>query len=733
MEVIMMKNRISITLAAVGFCVLLSACSKAPANSSDIRQDAAGSTYTENTETETADAETESAVTEETGSIDNTESTESDTPVTSGGRPWIDSDLKENLTENMKTDPRDDFHLYANKDWLLENEIPDGHESWSFFTERGFDVDKQCMELLKDESIEGHDGELVRTLNSLLLDWDERGRNGISDLEELYSELLRVRTIEDVDQLLEERSNIILLSQLVAMKSSIGYNDPEHYVAVIDTPSLILNDSAEYRERSAYGDACYKLYKDTFIYLAGKFGMSENEAEKCFEDAIGFETLLADHIYTTQEKNSDEYYEKTNNEMTLDELTDLCRNYPLGRILDTAGYSYDGIYQVYNPGYLIRLDEVYTDENIEGIRARLIVKYLLAYIEWLDKDTYDLFQDMITRYFGTSGRLTDEEMAYDWVHKLLPQSMQKVYVEKYGSEEDREKIRSLFREIKDTYREMLLENDWATEELKEAAVRKLDHLTLNALYPDKFRDTSAIDLKGCSLIEAGQKIKEYEFDYNISLLGTARDQEMWALTDELSILLCNADYEPALNTMFMFIGMMGEPFYSPDMSTEEFYATIGTVMGHEISHAFDNNGSQFDENGAMNNWWSKEDAAEFQKRIDKMKDHLDGIVAFGEEHFIGESIAGEMVADMTGVQCILRMASKIKDFDYDRFFVKYAQVNRHLSLYSTEYWILTQDVHPLDYSRTNVPLQQFEEFYETYGVKEGDNMYLAPEDRLIVW
>ena len=112
----MMKNRIRITLAAVGFCVLLSACSKAPANTSDIRQDAAGSTYTENTETETADAETESAVTEETGSIDNTESTESDAPVTSGGRPWIDSDLKENLTENMKTDPRDDFHLYANKE-----------------------------------------------------------------------------------------------------------------------------------------------------------------------------------------------------------------------------------------------------------------------------------------------------------------------------------------------------------------------------------------------------------------------------------------------------------------------------------------------------------------------------------------------------------------------------------------------------------------------------------------
>ena len=728
-----MKNRIRITAAAVGFCILLSACSKAPVNTPDIRQDAAGSTYTENTETETADAETESAVTEETGDTEGTESAESDAPVTGGGRPWIDSDLKENLTEDMKTDPRDDFHLYANKDWLLESEIPDGHDSWSFFDERDFDVDKQCMELLKDESIEGHDGELIRTLNALLLDWDERGRRGISDLEELYSKLLRIQTIEDVNQVFQERSNIILLPQLIDMKSTIGYNDPEHYVVVIDTPSLILDDSAEYRERSTYGDANYGVYKDAFRYIAGKFGMPENEAEKCYEDAIGFETLLADHIYTTQEKNSDDYFEKTNNEMTLDELTDLCRNYPLGRILNTAGYSYDGIYQVYNPGYLMWLDEVYTDENIDGIRARLIVRYLLAYIESLDKDTYDHIRDLDSRYFGTSGRLTDEEMAYNKVTKFLPQSLQKVYVEKYGSEDDREKIRSLFREIKDTYREMLLENDWATEELKEAAVRKLDHLTLNALYPDKFRDTSAIDLKGCSLIEARHKIKEYEFDYNISLLGTARDQEMWAVTDKFSILLCNAFYEPDRNMVTLFIGMMGEPFYSPDMSTEEVYATIGTAMGHEISHAFDNNGSQFDENGILNNWWTKEDAAEFQKRIEKMKDHLDGIVAFGEEHFIGESIAGEMVADVTGMQCILRMASKIKDFDYDRFFVKYAQRNRCLSLYSTEYWALTQDAHPLDYSRTNVTLQQFEEFYETYGVKEGDNMYLAPEDRLIVW
>ena len=202
----------------------------------------------------------------------------------------------------------------------------------------------------------------------------------------------------------------------------------------------------------------------------------------------------------------------------------------------------------------------------------------------------------------------------------------------------------------------------------------------------------------------------------------------------MNLLLCNAFYSPTDNTINMIIGMMGEPFYSSDMSTEELYASIGAFwVGHEVSHAFDSNGAQFDAEGKLRDWWTTEDKAEFKRRISKMDDYLDGIVAFGDKHFIGTNIDTEMVADMTGLQCALRMASKVDDFDYDKFFTKYAQMNASLGLYSSELSLLMQDPHPLDYSRSNVPVQQFEEFYETYNVKEGDNMYLAPEDRLIIW
>ena len=310
--------------------------------------------------------------------------------------------------------------------------------------------------------------------------------------------------------------------------------------------------------------------------------------------------------------------------------------------------------------------------------------------------------------------------------------MQKVYISKYGSEEDRKKMEDLCRQVIDTYRKMLLENEWASDTVKDYAIEKLDKITIHAAYPDKFRDTSGIDISGCSLIGAKRKISRSSADYDRSLIGTKTDVEMWA--EGFNILQCNAFYDPFNNSINLFIGMMGEPFYTSDMCTEELYASIGAFwVGHEVTHAFDSIGAQFDAEGKFRDWWTPKDKEEFQRRMDKIDDYLDGIIAFGDKHFIGANVDTEMVADMTGVRCALRMASDVEGFDYDKFFKKLAQMNARLSVYNMEVTSLIQDEHPLEYSRTNVPVQQFEEFYETYGVKEGDNMYLAPEDRLLIW
>ena len=651
---------------------------------------------------------------------------------TGGGTPWIDSEFKGNVREDTPVDPKDDFHLYANKEWILENEIPTGYTSWSHYTERGLEVVKQCMELLQDESLTGHDAELVQTYDRLVLDWDARDAAGVTEIRDCYDRILAAQSVDDFTGLFTDSETYDELSPFICYETTPGYNNPERYLICISSPSLLLQDSAEYSERSELGDIYYGYYKELFRFLAGKMGMEEGEAAECFDTAIRLETRLSEKVYTTRETRMDDYFDRINNEMTLEETVSLAKVFPLKDILDAAGYLYDGPYLVERPDYFELLDEIYTDENLEEIRDYLLVKYLLGYSGKLDRETYDKCNELNSLYFGTSGTLSDEELAYNCVAAHLPASMQKVYISVYGSEEDKARMEDLCRQVIDTYRELLSENEWASDEVKDYAIEKLDKIRIHAAYPDKFRDTSMIDIAGCSLIEADKKIKRIEEEYERSLIGTEKDVEMWA--EGFNILDCNAFYDFSSNTINMIIGMMGEPFYSSDMSTEELYASIGAFwVGHEISHAFDSNGSQFDAEGQYRNWWTDEDKAEFKRRVSKMDDYLDGIIAFGDYHFIGTNVDTEMVADMTGLQCALRMAAKVDGFDYDKFFTKYARMNASLSVYSNELSVLLQDEHPLDYSRTNVPVQQFEEFYETYHVQEGDNMYLAPEDRLLIW
>ncbi|MCR5000581.1 MAG: DUF3089 domain-containing protein [Lachnospiraceae bacterium] len=658
-------------------------------------------------------------------------------PRTGGGKPWIDSDIKENVTENTATDPTDDFHLYVNKDWILENEIPAGYMWWGASTERGLEVKEQCIDLLNDDGIEGHDGELIRTYNSLLLDWDAREKSGVSEIEEIYERILNIKDTEDVDELLTDKDIVNELEFFMKVGSDIDINDPDHYIVAVDTPDLLLDDPAEYRDRTEYGDIYYGFRRDVFVHIAERMGMSKADAGECFDDAISFETKLAENIYTTQEKKQADYFGKINNKMSLEDLTGHCSNFPLGRILKTSGYCYDGVYIVTRPDYFNRLDEVYTDGNIDEIRAFLLVNYLRGYAGSLDKEIYDYSIDARNKYFGMSGELPYEEMAYNAVRLALPASMQKVYVQKYGSDEDKEKVEAMCREVIDTYREMLADNEWISDEARKNAIKKLDKMTIHVAYPDEFADTSDIDLKGCSLIEAKRRIEDHYLKYRQSLVGKKWDKDKWAdyVNDAgLSITDSNACYIPSDNSINIFIGIMGAPFYEENMSTEELYASMcAFLIGHEISHAFDNNGAQFDERGILRSWWTDEDAEEFGKRVKKADDHLDGIMAFGDEHVIGSNVDSEMIADITGMQCALRMASKVKGFDYDKFFRKYAQLHAGLSVYSSELSQLKQDEHPLDYLRTNVVVQQFDEFNETYGVKEGDNMYLAPGERMIIW
>jgi putative endopeptidase len=170
------------------------------------------------------------------------------------------------------------------------------------------------------------------------------------------------------------------------------------------------------------------------------------------------------------------------------------------------------------------------------------------------------------------------------------------------------------------------------------------------------------------------------------------------------------------------------------MSIEEKYGALGSIIGHEISHAFDTSGARFDADGNFRNWWTEDDINAFLDRADKLAAYYDSVVAFDDgTPYRGQMVQAEAIADMAGFKCMLKMAEKIDDFDYDRFFRAYAHLWAEVETDNSVKELAITGSHPLNYLRVNVTVQQFDEFYETYDIEEGDGMYIAKEDRISVW
>ena len=683
----------------------------------------------------------EAAGTEASVAAENTEGVSEDAEVKEGagadnshgnGTPWLNSCLVGNVTEDTPVDPKQDFHLYVNKDWILDTVIPDGYYSWSNYSAVAKDTMEKAINMLGGDDLSGHDAELVQGMYRLYMDVDARNEAGYEPIKGSVEKILSAESLEDIKALYLDTDLKNRVENMLDIGVSTGISDADSYYVLVFSPDLIMSDSANYQEENEYGTLLHDFNRDLFLYMMDRLGMDRENALKCFTDAIELERELASHIYTDEESMRSDFMEKINNVMTLDEITELANKYPLKEVLEAKGLVYDGGYIVSDPDYVRCLDGVFTEENVTKLRNHILVRFVLGQSGALDEDTVQTVTKLSNQYYGSSGDTTLEEKAFSLVKGMLPDSLSREYIKMYSSEEDRQRVEDMCYKVIDTYHEILAGNDWATPETIAYAIKKLDSMTVHVGWPDKWRDYSGLDISGPSYYEALAETGKYNTKLETSLLGTVPDREMWA--NSLCVLECNAFYNNTDNSINMIVGMMGSPFYYSDMPVEELYASLGAFwIGHEISHAFDSNGAQYDLEGNLNNWWPEEDYAGFNARVKKMDEYLDGILIMDDYYVNGSNVDSEMIADMTGLQCALKMAEKEENFDYAVFFEYYARMNASVSLYSYQLSDIQGDPHPLDYQRTNVPVQQFEEFYKAFGVTETDNMYLAPEDRLIIW
>lgn len=646
-----------------------------------------------------------------------------------GGSPWIDSNLKENITESMPVSVKDDFHLYVNHEWLLKNNIPEGYSSNGPFLTVSMDTMRKAQALIEDTELTGHEIELVRDLYWAYLDWDAKNALGVEPVMPTVKDIQNLKTIQELSDFICDPDRSMFVEVFAGCSNDVDINNTTSYVTSIAKDGFLLADAAEYQTRTELGERYYSANKAAAVNMLTRTGYQRDEAEKLYDTVIDFEAKLAEVSLTSDETMDPGYIQKTNNIMTMSELSQLAPEFPLERFIQSQGYGAAKRFIVDEPEYFKRLNELYTEDNLESIKGYMLVNYLLAMTTRLDREAFDVAIERANSVNGSKGNLSDEDYAFQMIESTLSDPLARAYITKYDARDKKQDITEICEKVIDSYREQLKQEDWMSEETRAKAISKLDHITIRAVYPDKWDDYSSLSLDGMSYTDMMKTLKKFYDKKNQAYTNQKVDREDW----NLNILECNAFYNPQDNSINIVLGILGDEFYQEDMTKEQLYGSIGAVIGHEISHAFDTIGAQFDENGNLANWWTDEDFAAFKVKTDKLVKFYDKIVPFEGETVSGNNVQSEAIADIAGVKCLLNIAKEEADFDYDAFFRQYASIWKRLSSREFEYFCLTQDVHPLHYLRTNVTLQQFDEFYDTYDIKPGDGMYLAPEERIPVW
>lgn len=651
---------------------------------------------------------------------------------------WIDSDVQQFV---QLTDPprmQDDFHFYVNRDWMLSTALPDGYSSYDPITERSIEVDEQLAGLLKNPEKETdpeliHDQDLVQKYYNMWLDWDSRNELGVEPLKERLAPLMEADTLDDLTAYLSMPETAISATELLQCDVSMDWNNADYYAVYVYPIDLIFGDSMYYGYMTE-DDAMSEPYYDEVIrHILVKLGYTDEEATSILKGCFAFEQDIAAHIMTTEEESARDAIVKENNPRTMEELEAEAGDLPIRAMLAAYGADGSDTYILTQPDWLSAMDVLYDESNLENLKDYLICYTAQDYATLLDRSCYDIYYKVINGISGASGTKSDEKSASDAVNQFLPMQMGRLYADRYVTDETKEEVTEITKEIMDEYRLMLAEETFLSEDTRASALKKLDGLQLRIAKPDNWEDDSGLNFKGSeeggNLLSAQDEVGAYWVERMRSRVNQKVDRSIWTSM----IQQVNAFYDPSQNCITICGGILGGGLYDAAMTREELFANVGDTIAHEISHAFDTTGCQFDEKGNFRNWWTDEDQKAFAARADKLAAYYDQIEPFEDVNCVGAQIEGEAIADLVAMKILLRIAAKEDGFDYDRFFRAFSESWRTITTFQTEYYTLSQDTHPLAYLRVNAVVQQFEEFYETYNVQKGDGMYLAPDLRLEVW
>lgn len=646
---------------------------------------------------------------------------------------------------DSSVDPNVDFYRYSSGNWLKNNSIPPEYSSWSDWRKIDLNNEKLLKEILEEvtanpmmssNSNAKMLGDIYYTaLDTLKIESD--GMNpvkedlalidGVSNKEDFIKVFSQMKQYRNgglfsywVGQDDKNSANVIL--QL--FQGGLGLPEKDYYFK---------NDpkSKEIREK-------YRQFMENIFVLIGN---DRNAAAKISRDVMAIETRLAQASMSRLDMRE---AEATYHPMTLQEVKALTPDFSWNVLFEIIGIGDERNFEkginVGQPEFFKEVNRMLTDVSVNDWKNYLKWNLMRSSADKLSKP----FADESFNYYSKTLRGVEQQRerwrnGIEYVEDAMGEALGQLFVAKRFRPEAKQRALEMVANIKEAFKDRILMNEWMSEETKKQALKKLGTFDVKIGYTDKWRDFAGLKIDRSSLYNNMKQAAIFNQQYNLNKIGKPVDRTEWWMLPQT----VNAYYSSSKNEIVFPAGIMQPPFFDPDADDAVNYGGIGMVIGHEITHGFDDQGRKYDGEGNMSDWWTESDAAKFKERADKLVVQYNNFKVADDLNVNGELTLGENIADLGGLIVAYYGLQKalegkerklIDGFTQEqRFFLSNTNVWRTLMRPETMRLLVTTDSHSPGEFRVTGPMSNMEEFMKAFGGKPGDPMVRTGNERVVIW
>ncbi len=628
---------------------------------------------------------------------------------------------------------QDDYYDYVNSNLLDKIDLADTDAQWTWFGELSAVANEEMEDIIKEvassnESYEkGSSEQKIRDMYDCVSDMDNRNEVGLGPLQPHLDLIRNAATIDEYVDALAQLSGEFGFSSVVG-----GYyidqdlaDSSKYAVYLMYADTLI---GKEYLESESSQDYV-NMYFDYVSNMFQEFGMTKDEAEQTSDD---IEALLRDICASTL--SSEQYYDPsiTYNVFTKDQLQQLYTNIDVDKMLKTLKIDSVDTYIVSDVEQARKINSLLTEDNLELLKNFSSFVMLNDVAEYSTQNYAALKNQIDNQLHGVTGTKSDEDIWMDLTQDMLPWDFGKIYVEEHFSEQSKQDVEAMISRIIDEYETIINRQEWMSDATKQKAIRKLETMAVKIGYPDEWPESMEM-MQVTPVSEGGSLLSNMLVNMQVTIEDSLQkldgevDRSLWGMTPQT----INAYYDPSNNEIVFPAAILQPPFYNPEADDAVNIGAIGFVIAHEISHAFDANGSKYDEYGNYNEWWTEEETQKYNELSQSIIDYYNNYEVMGV-HVNGSLTLSENIADLGAMTCVTSIIGDNKK-SLDQAFGQLAYIWASVETAGYQLYLLNNDTHSPNKLRVNAVLSSCDAFYDVYDIAETDGMYVAPQNRVGIW